>query len=434
MDVRDMKAMRESLDVFVAQFDDCVKMRPSRRHLRTYVAGQVGGLESKSVEPMALGAGVSPRALQKFLSEYRWDEDAMLQRLRELVMRDHASPDAEASGQTPAPVVASGQTPAPVVAVIDDTSFPKKGDKTAGVQRQYCGASGKIDNCVVAVHLGYVADGFRVLVDCDLFLPEASWSKDRKRCREAGIPDDMSHRPKWQIALSLLERSMAGGMRFAALTADEAYGQVSAFRKGVAALGLTSVVEVPCKTSGWTVCPPLEKADAEPGRGRPRTRDRLAVGANKARRVDRLWGCGGPSWQAYHVKDTEKGPVVWEARAVRFLPWEDGLPGEECWLVVARNVLEKETKYFLSNASKDTPVEKMLGIAFSRAHIERCFEDAKGEVGMDHFEVRTYLALKRHLILSMVSLLFLTQQSERLRGKKSVLEPVSGAADSRGAA
>lgn len=316
--------------------------------------------------------------------------------------------------------------------MIDETSFPKKGDKTAGVQRQYCGASGKIDNCVVAVHLGCVAGGFRVLVDCDLFLPEASWSKDRERCRDAGIPDDVRHRPKWQIALDLLERSMAGGMRFASLTADEAYGQVSAFRKGVGELGLTYVVEVPCKTSGWTVCPPLEKT--EPGRGRPRTRDRLAARASKARRVDQLWQCGGPAWRAYHVKDTEKGPVVWEACASRFFPWKEDLPGEACWLIVARNVLEKETKYFLSNASEDTPVEKMLSIAFSRSHIERCFEDAKGEIGMDHFEVRSYLALKRHLILSMVSLLFLTEQSESLRGKKSVLEPVSGAADCRGAA
>ena len=130
----------------------------------------------------------------------------------------------------------------------------------------------------------------------------------------------------------------------------------------------------------------------------------------------------------------DKGQVVWEARIVRFHPSEDGLPGEECWLIVARNVLTGEMKYFLSNAPEDTPAEVLLHVAFSRWHIERVFEQAKGQVGLDHFEVRHYLPLMRHLILSMVSLLFLVQETQRLRGKKPALDCAPGSRRHRSAA
>ena len=140
-----------------------------------------------------------------------------------------------------------------------------------------------------------------------------------------------------------------------------------------------------------------------------------------------MWRGRGPSWKAFHVKNSQKGPVVWEVRAVRFFPWEDGLPGEEVWLLVARDVLEHKVKYFYSNAPKDTPLEALIHVAFSRDHIEKLFKESKGQVGLDHFEVQHYRPLKRHLILSMVSLLFLAEQTERFRGEKPLVEPVRGA-------
>lgn len=135
------------------------------------------------------------------------------------------------------------------------------------------------------------------------------------------------------------------------------------------------------------------------------------------KRVETLWKRGGPSWQRFHVKNTDKGPEVWEARVVRFIPGPNGIPREQCWLLVARHVLTGETKYFLSNAPDDTAPEVLLHVAFSRWHIERLFEDGKSHVGLDHFEVRNYLPVMRHLILSMLSLLFLVQQTHRLRKK-----------------
>jgi SRSO17 transposase len=414
MDRDQVSRMRRRLGAFVRRFDRCIKTKPSRRHLRTYVGGQVSDLPRKSVEPMALQAGVPPRTLQEFLGLHRWDEAAVRRRVQQIVQREHGDPNA--------------------IAVVDETGCPKKGEKTAGVQRQYCGASGKIDNCVISVHLGFATQDFHTLVDGDLYLPKETWHEDRERCRAAGIPDTVVYRPKWRIALDLLERSRANGLVVRYLTADEGYGSKPGFRGGVAAMGLISVVEVPCSTRGWTKRPRMVAPEASGGMGRPRTRSTLAPEAKPARRVDRVWQRGGPRWEAFHVKNTEKGPVIWEARATRFVPSEEHLPGEEGWLIVARHVLTGEVKYFLSNAPAETPMEVLLHIGFSRWSIERDFQDAKGEIGFDHFEVRQYRSLMRHVILSLVSLLFLMRETKHLRKKKPVVECAPGAAGDRDAA
>jgi SRSO17 transposase len=394
MNVKQLEALRPRLDAYLAEFDDCIKTRPSRRHMRTYVNGQLGPLERKSVEPMALEAGTPPRTLQEFLAIHRWDERKVATRVRQQVMKRHASDRA--------------------VAVFDETSFPKKGEMTAGVQRQYCGATGKLDNCVVTVHLGYATDRFHSLVDGDLYLPRDTWAADLERRRRAGIPDELAYRPKWRIALDLLDRTTRDGVRFKYSTADEEYGKVPAFRRGLADRGLLYVLEVPTCTWGWTSAM-VERGEAP-------------------RRVNDLWRKGGPSWRAYHVKDTEKGPVVWEVRAVRFHPREDGRLGDEAWLLVARNAVSGEVKYFLSNAPADAKCEAMLHAAFMRADIEQLFLEAKSEVGMKHFEVRHYRPLMRHLVLSMVSLLFLNTEVLRLRGEKPVVEHQSGEGGDRCAA
>lgn len=414
MEVVELRKLRRRLSRYLKRFEGCIKTRPSRKHMRTYVSGQVSELERKSVEPIALSAGVSPRTLQEFLGIHRWDEGSMRRRLQAIVQRDHGDENA--------------------IGIIDETSYAKKGDKTAGVQRQYCGCTGKTDNCVVTVDLGFAANGFHTMIDADLYLPEETWHQDRDRCRQAGIPDEVVYRPKWQIALELLERAMANGVGLKYLTADEAYGRCGGFRRRAAGMGLTYVVEVPCDTKGWTKRPAVLEPESCATPGRPRTRTCLAPDAPAPRRVDSLWKRGGPSWEQFRIKETEKGPAVWDVRSVRFSAWEAGIGGQECWLLVARNVLDGEVKYFLSNASEDTPVQVMLHVAFSRWRIERIFQDAKGQVGLDHFEVRNYLSLMRHLILSMVSLLFLMKETQRLRGKKSVVEPTSGASGSRGAA
>jgi SRSO17 transposase len=387
VDIQELRRLRPALDRFVTRFDDCISTAPSRRHLRTYINGQLGPLERKSIEPIALDAGVHPRNLQEFLSIHRWDDRAMGRRLREIVRREH--PDENA------------------IAVIDETSFPKKGTKTPGVQRQHCGATGKTDNCVVTVHLGYITKDFHALIDGDLYLPEEAWSNDRGRCRAAGIPDDVVYRAKWKIALEVLGRSVTEGISMRWLTADEGYGRVGDFRRTVSDLGLTYVVEIPSSITGWT-------------------KPRLDAGETKARPVSKLWHRGGPRWTKYQIKLTDKGPIVWEVRETRFFPRSDGDPGKEERLLILKDVLSGEVKYFLSNASAEVPLKTLLLVAFSRWHIERLFEDGKGEVGFDHFEVRCYRSLMRHLVLTNLSLLFLCEQTNRLRGGKSILDGLPG--------
>jgi len=379
MDRAELLELGAELDTFLGEFRDCFKTAETAEHLGVYVRGQLGPLQRKSVEPMALDAGRAPRTLQEFLWLHRWDGGHMRRQVRRIVARDHASPEA--------------------ILVVDETSAAKKGNKTAGVQRQYCGATGKIDNCVVSVHLGYVAGDFHALVDDDLYVPREKWIEDRARRAEAGIPESVVFRPKWQIAIDLLDRTLADGVVARWLTADEGYGAVPAFLGGVAERGLLYVVEVPRSVEGWT---PNGKR-----RGR------------KHRRVEKLWERGGPSWTAYLVKETGNGPLVWHARATRFHPSWD--PSLELWLVVGRHALTGEIKYFLSNAPATEDVARLLSVAFSRWHIERIFEDSKQEIGLAHFEARKFRAIERHFAVSMVSFLFLN----RARAARGALETIA---------
>jgi len=410
VEIAELLELRDKLDDFVAEFDDCIKTKPSRRHLRTYVNGLVGPLERKNVEAIALEAGTPVRTLQEFLSLHRWDDAAVSKRVRELVWTRHASDDA--------------------VALIDETSFAKKGKKTAGVKRQHCGSTGKIDNCVVTVHLGYVANEFHALLDSELFIPE-EWAKDAERCSEAGLPEAVEHRTKTKIAIDLLRRAVEEGLELRWLTADELYGRSTEFRENVVSLGLHYAVEIPKNLTGWTKLPRVEPAGEKPRVGRPRKRPRVAKGERKTRPVEALWKRGGPRWRLFRIKDTEKGPEVWRVRETRFYPWRRegaaGIPGNECRLVIAESVLTKERKYFLTSALKDTvPLKKVLSVLFSRYHVEQVFREGKGAVGLDHFQVRRYEALRRHLVLSAVAALFLSEQTDRLREKKIVVDSISG--------
>ena len=211
-------------------------------------------------------------------------------------------------------LVATDHVSAHSVGVIDDTGCPKKGDQTPGVQRQYCGATGKIDNCVVTVHLGYAAGDFHCLLDTELYLPR-EWDANRKRCRAAGIPDGLAYRPKWQIALELYDRAVANGVRFAWLTFDEGYGGKPGLLRALRQRRQRFVAEVPRTLGGWLHLPALSDAGRRAG--------------EPARAVEQLLasepGLANQPWVAYRVRDGHKGPMVWEVkRAVLFPRREDG--------------------------------------------------------------------------------------------------------------
>lgn len=405
MDAAEIRRLKPKLLQYLQEYADCFGRQDTRGHLATYVTGQLSKLDRKSVEPIALAAGVAPRTLQQFLNFLEWDQEQLIETLQRRVARDRSSDRS--------------------IGLIDETSCPKKGNKTPGVQRQWCGATGKPDNCVTTVHLGYAVDDFHCLLDSELFLPE-SWSENRPRCRAAHIPEDLVYRPKWRIALELYDRARANGVSFRYLTFDEGYGGKPEFLRQLDAREQTYVAEVPCTFTGWLSAPYVtDRSYRRHGRGRGRAVPRLSAGSAPARNVEQHlnWtpDLKARAWTRFRLKDTHKGPLVWDAKCVRLVPKDEhGLPAAPLHLVVARNIRDVlEVKYFVSNAPEDTPLAELLHVAFSRWRVERCFEDQKTELGFDHFEGRSYVGLKRHQAITAVSHLFLSEVQQQLRGKKS---------------
>lgn len=304
MDANTIMGIRPALSAYLGEFEGCMGWSPNLGHLETYVTGQLGDLPRKSIEPMADAADISPRTLQEFLGNAQWDESAARDLLQQRVTRRHTHPHG--------------------IGIIDETSFAKKGDKTACVQRQHCGSRGKTDNCVVSVHLGYVAGDFHTLLDGDLFVPEKTWNANRERCRSAGIPDVVVYRSKSNIALEQHERARGNGVRFEWLTFDEWYGGKPEFLRELDRRGQNFVGEVPCSLVGWTRPPEVlleERSNHRKG-GRARKLPRLKVRNSRPCAVRDLLMYSPvlreAEWIRYQVRDGEKGPMVWEAKCIPF--------------------------------------------------------------------------------------------------------------------
>ena len=386
MTTNQILSLGPELAEFLGRFRDCLGRTEPRGKLEVYVRGQLGQLPRKSVEPIALAADLKPRTLQEFLATDDWDENQMSAEVRRLIAHEHADPQA--------------------IGVIDESGHPKKGCQTAGVSRPYCGNTGKIDNCVMTVHLTYTSFDaqFRTMVESGIYLPQCGHD-DRARCRKAHLPDAVVYRPKYVIALEQLDQARAAAVFFAWITADEWYTQKPAFLQGLEERKLRYVLEMPRNFRLW-----LHDPAATP--------DVPAKPVENLCRYSRRFM--QQAWQPYRIKDTAKGPMVWEVKyAPCWMPRQGGVVGPY-WLVIARNVLAPdEIKYFLSNAASGVPLSAILHVAFGRWPVERCLQDEKSELGLSHFEVRSYLALKRHLIITQVSHLFLARQTQRLRGEKS---------------
>jgi len=408
MDVSEILAVGKGFQDFFAEFSDCFGRCDTQAYLGIYVRGQNSDLPRKSAEPIALRERVKPRSLQVFLGWLSWDEDRMVRRVQEIVMRDHADPWA--------------------IGLVDETPVPKKGRHTAGVQPQWCGLTGKVDNCVVSVHCGYTAGDFHCLLDSDMFLPKA-WAHDPKRRKAAGIPEDVTFRTKPQIALGQIRRALGNGVRVAAWTFDEHYGRTYGFLDGLDQLGQTYVGEVPSTFCGWVMPPKIvgratSKKRMAGATGQPM---RLAGNASPVSEVRHLLRHSpvfyNQPWTPMHIKEGEKGPVVREVKVAQFWMRRNGLPTRAHWLIVGRNPREPDViKYFVSNAPGGTPLEWLVYVGYSRWPIERCFQEEKDELGFDHFEVRGWRAIHRHMYLTQVSHLYLNKARQQLLGGELAAE------------
>ncbi|MCJ7544797.1 MAG: IS701 family transposase [Phycisphaerae bacterium] len=394
MNAEQITSLEPALKQLTEPFRKCFR-EPTFKHFLTYMLGLIEDLPRKNVETIALAAGVAVRTLQEFLSQLRWDHDRLHQLYQHLIADRHSGPDA--------------------IGVIDSSAHPKQGDKTPGVQRQYCGQTGKLDNCVVGVHLLYTdnhpTNPFSCMLDSGLYLPRG-WDNDEARRKEAGIPDDLHHQPDWQIAVDMLLEAQSNGIRFSWMTFDEGFGKVPAFWFGLDTLGLRSVGEVPANFRCWPTEP---KYDSVQGPFASKEVQNVVRHSPAFYRQD---------WQKVKVKDTTRGKQIWFAKAAR-VQLVDGegsrsFPTDRrYWLIVARNAKTKEVKYLVSNAPANTSIEAILRAALARWHVEKWFERAKQLAGFGDFEVRKYLGLMRHWLCSRIVMYFLAVQTTRLRGEKS---------------
>ncbi len=387
-------ALIELLEKFRGYF----KREKTFEYWRKYILGLLADVKRKSIEPIALAADVPVRTLQEFLAFFCWDHQRADDALQQLVANEHDCEEA--------------------IGVIDASGHPKRGDKSPGVHRQYCGQSGKIDNCVMGQHLLYTdndpTNPFSCVLASDLYLPKA-WSQDRDRCSKAGIPDDLVCRPKWRISIEQVERAIGNGIRFSYLTFDEDYGRIPAFWFELDRLGQRGIGEVPPNFHCWTTVPTCQSLRAE----------------HTSRRVDNLATYSptftAQQWRRIKIKEATRGPIVWEVKTAHVhLPDCRGrghkisIPTDrQYWLIVARQPRSGEVKYFVSNAPASAELETLLRVAFARWHIEKWFERAKQETGLGAFEVRTYTSLIRHWLSSRMAMLFLARETKRLRGEKS---------------
>jgi SRSO17 transposase len=374
MTEQDITALGSAFASYLGRFRGHFGQDRTAKHFGTYCRGLLSDVPRKSIEPIALASGTAVRTLQEFLVTSDWEHASARDTLRKHLGAVVAELPADPLG---------------TVGVIDETSCRKWGDHTPGVQRQYLGCVGKVDNGIVTVHVGVAKGTFQALLDAALFLP-TSWSRDRKRCRAAGIPDEIKHRTKWRLALDQLIRLSRNGVTFDWLTFDEGYGAAVPFLKCLSAVNQRFVAEVPVNFA---------------------VRD---TAGGRSRRADaRLTATDARSGTRHRVAHRTVRASFW--RVATATVW---VGDREHTLVVALNEGTAEVKYFLTNATTATRA-RVLAVAFRRWTVEQAFRLGKQEAGLMDYEGRNYTGLMRHLTLALIVLGFVATHTQRLRGEKS---------------
>jgi SRSO17 transposase len=386
MDLQTLDRVEAAFREFHAVFAPTFGRKQWRHRSRDYLQGLLVQTEERAnAENLAERVDASARSLQRFLTDARWDDQAVIARLQEYLGPRLAHPEA--------------------VWVVDESGFPKQGKKSAGVARQYCGAVGKIANCQVGVFLAFVSPRGRLLVDKRLFLPEA-WIADRPRCEAVGVPEPKRlFRSKSELALAMLQDARIRGHLAADwVTGDDEYGKSPDFRAGVAALGLQYVLDVPGNMRVWPVEPTWV---TPPYKGFGKRPSPKRVGEERQEVRERGAALPPAAWQELTVAEGAQGPRTYRFAAERVRETCGGEPGEEVWLIYRTNRDGSEPRYYLSNASEATELATLAKVAASRWPIETELQVGKSFVGLDEYEVRTFAGWHHHITMSLLASAFL---------------------------
>jgi SRSO17 transposase len=356
----------------------------ARARAAAYLRGLLAEVERKNGWQLAERAGYAhPRGIQRVLDRYAWDADAVRDDLRAYVVAELGDPRA--------------------VLVVDETGFPKQGTRSAGVARQYCGTLGKRANCQVGVFLGYASPKGHVGLDRALCLPQ-EWTDDRVRCRAAGVPDDVAFRTKPALARELVERALDAGVPAAWVAGDEVYGADSKFRFPLEARGQAYVLAVR-STQPISTWPPY---------GPP---DYLTV-------ADLAAAVPAGAWSRLSCGAGAQGPRVYDWA---YAPVRPALREDAAWVhaVLLRRHPERtdELAFYLVYCPAATPLAEVVRAAGARWTIDDAFKLAKGQVGLDQYEVRSWRGWHRHVTLALLALAVLTVGAGRARKRWNVKGP-----------
>lgn len=377
----------DNLGRFLERYQPRFYRTEQRGHARTYIEGLLSDLPRKTCEPIATDHGQHRKPLQFFVGAGCWDDEKVLRELHDEVREHLGDPDA--------------------VLILDPSAFPKKGRESVGVKRQWCGRLGKQDNCQLGVFLAYAGSGGTALVDRRLYLPR-EWCRDRRRRTKGHVPEELRFGTSAEIANDLLKKD-ASRFPHAWVVGDDEMGRPSWFRRELAARQERYLLEVPSNTR-------IRDLEAPPTKRRRRQR-----GARKAPFVRAaIWAKQQPlaKWTRVFVRDGEKGRIEVEAARTAVHAYDKTRVGpRETLLVIRTSDPQPEHRYYLSNAEGYVSMHEMVRAAHERHHIEECFERAKSEAGMGHYEVRSWVGWHHHTTLSLLATWFLTLERRRL-GKK----------------
>ena len=385
---------------FHERFTGVFGRKEPRQQAVKYLRGLLSESARKNGWQLAEAVGEPrPDGLQRLLYQSRWEADAARDVLQSFIIEQFGAAEG--------------------IGVVDETGFLKKGSHSVGVKRQYSGTAGKVENCQVGTFLSYATPRGHVFLDRCLYLPE-EWCNDPARCRQAKVPADVLFQTKPEQAMAMLQHAWAQGVPMRWVTGDELYGDSTALRTLIEENQRWYVLAVKSDTLVWSVRPVVVEP-TPPARGRPALHLRLADDAPPATPVIALvasWPAH--RWQRLTVAEGEKGPRTYDWAAQRIVESRTALPGPDAWLVVRRSLAQpEEMAYYLSNAPSDTPLLKLAQVAATRFTVEQCIEEAKGETGLDEYEVRYWHSWYRHITLSMMAHAWLaalrTQEKKRIR-------------------
>ena len=404
----DVEGFLYELRSFHDAFRSCFPRREPREHFFRYMVGQFSRLERKSIEPMALAVnGGNVRAMQRFVSDDIWDEAQMRHIYHQLVYEDMGAPAG--------------------VVIVDESGFPKKGKDSVGVARQYCGTLGKVENCQVGVFAASASPYGYALVDQQLFLPEpwctAAYAERRTKCQ---VPENLAFQTKPQLAGAMVRTLFQEGvLPVKYVVADCLYGNSADFLAAVEACwGVTYLVAIPADTRCW-LHGPVMQTHSYRYRGKPRTK-RIVTPKDSHPPTVGMIAKRLPEtcWYRRTVSEGTKGPIIYEFTKRQVTLCREGIPDRAVWLVLKRTVgAEPSYWYYISNAPLSTRLPTFVWLSGVRWAIEQGFEEAKTELGMDHYEVRKHPGWQHHMLICMLAHFFLWHVKIRLGGKSPGLDP-----------